>query len=271
MSDRLKAGIAGIVGAIVVFGMAELVHGLYKPVPSVFTSLAQRVVQLTPGQLVTKGIETLGQADIPTLIISLIVGASVVAAILANLAVRSPIGALAAVGILALVAIAATLAEPFVAPTPTVVTVVSALAVGALTTELLLHAAGLRASKPVVAEPASDPRLSPGVRSKEAYSAGGMRVGRSGFLLLSGGATVAGIAALGVGRLLSGRGEQAAAGPKRLKLHESPTKPSGQTAVKHGALPPPSKDASIEVQGMPALITPASSFYLIDTELISPG
>jgi DMSO/TMAO reductase YedYZ molybdopterin-dependent catalytic subunit len=150
------------------------------------------------------------------------------------------------------------------------VTVVSALAVGALTTELLLHAAGLRASKPVVAEPASDPRLSPGVRSKEAYSAGGMRVGRSGFLLLSGGATVAGIAALGVGRLLSGRGEQAAAGPKRLKLHESPTKPSGQTAVKHGALPPPSKDASIEVQGMPALITPASSFYLIDTELTSP-
>ena len=65
MSDRLKAGIAGIVGAIVAFGMAELVHGLYKPVPSVFTSLAQRVVQLTPGQLVTKGIETLGRLTFP--------------------------------------------------------------------------------------------------------------------------------------------------------------------------------------------------------------
>jgi DMSO/TMAO reductase YedYZ molybdopterin-dependent catalytic subunit len=269
MSNGLRAGIAGVVGAIVAFGIAELVHGLYEPVPSVFTSLAQGVVQLTPGQLVTKGIETLGQADIPTLITSLIVGALVVAAILANLAVRSPIVALAAVGILAAVAIAATLAEPFVAPTLTVVTVVSALAVGALTTELLLHAAGLRAPKPVVAEPASDPRLSPAVRSKEAYSAGGMRVGRSGFLLLSGGATVAGIAALSVGRL-SGRGEQAATGPKRLKLPEAPTKPSSQPAVKHGTLPPPSKDASIEVPGMPKLITPAISFYLIDTELISP-
>jgi DMSO/TMAO reductase YedYZ molybdopterin-dependent catalytic subunit len=285
MSNRLRAGIAGVagvVGAIVAFGMAELVHGLYEPVPSVFTSLAQRVVQLTPGQLVTKGIETLGQADIPTLITSLIIGALVVAAILANLSLRSPIGALVAVGVLAVVAIAATLAEPFVAPTLTVVTVVSALAVGALTTEVLLHAAGLRAPKPGAAEPTSGPRLSPAVRSKEAYSAGGMRVGRSGFLLLSGGATVAGLVALSVGRLLSGRGEQAAAGPKRLKLPES--KPpnqqpsskrednggSGQLAVKHEKLPPPPKDASIEMPGMPKLITPASSFYLIDTELISP-
>ncbi len=284
MNNRLRAGIAGAVGTIVAFGMAELIHGLYEPVPSVFTSLAQRVVQLTPGWLVTKGIEILGQADIPTLITSLIVGALVVGAILANLAVRSPIGALAALGILAAVAIAAMLAEPFVAPTLILVTVVSSLAFGALTTELLLRAAGLRAPKPVVAEPTLDPRLSPAVRSKEASSAGGMRVGRSGFLLLSGGATVAGIAALGVGRLLSGRGEQAPAGPKRLQLPESPTKPSGQrssskreddggsgqSAVTHETLPPPSKDASIDVAGMPKLITPASSFYLIDAELISP-
>jgi hypothetical protein len=66
VSKRLRAGIAGVVGAVVALGMAELLHGLFDPVPSVFTSLAQGVVRLTPGVLVTKGIETLGTADIPT-------------------------------------------------------------------------------------------------------------------------------------------------------------------------------------------------------------
>ena len=66
MSKRLRAGIAGVVGAVVALGMAELLHGLFDPVPSVFTSLAQGVVRLTPGVLVTEGIETLGTADIPT-------------------------------------------------------------------------------------------------------------------------------------------------------------------------------------------------------------
>jgi DMSO/TMAO reductase YedYZ molybdopterin-dependent catalytic subunit len=40
--------------------------------------------------------------------------------------------------------------------------------------------------------------------------------------------------------------------------------------VKHETLPPPPEDASIDVPGMPDLITPASSFYLIDTALSSP-
>ena len=282
MSNRLRAGIAGVVGAIVAFGMAELVHGLYEPVPSVFTSLAQRVVQLTPGELVTKGIEALGTADIPTLITSLIVGTLIVAAILANLALRSPIGALVAVGVLATVAIAATLAEPFVAPAPTVLTVVGALAVGAITTELLLHVAALRAPKPGAAEPPLGPRHSPVVRSREAYSEGGISVNRRNFLVLGGSAAAAGLTALGVGRLLAGRGVQASSAPKPLKLPESPAKPTdqqssgqegkggGHSAMKHETLPPPPEDASIDVPGMPKLITPAANFYLIDTELISP-
>jgi DMSO/TMAO reductase YedYZ molybdopterin-dependent catalytic subunit len=40
--------------------------------------------------------------------------------------------------------------------------------------------------------------------------------------------------------------------------------------VKHETLPPPPKDASIDAPGMVPLITPASSFYLIDTALVSP-
>ena len=268
---------------MVAFGMAELVHGLlHESVPSVFVSLAQRVVELTPGELVTKGIEILGTADIPTLIVTMTIGALIVAALLANLALRSPISALIGVVVLAAIAVAATLAEPFAAPVPTVLTIAGALAAGAAITELLLRASGLRTQEPAAskAAPAAGPSgaRSPAVRSREAYSEGGIAVNRRNFLVLGGTAAAAGLAALGAGRVLAGRGGQVASAPKPLKLPKSSKQPPKQErkgggqeiAVKHQTLPPPPKDASIEVPGMPKLITPASSFYLIDTELISP-
>ena len=276
MGARLRAGIAGVVGAVVAFGVAELVHGLfYESVPSVFASLAQGVIELTPGELVTRGIEILGTADIPTLIVSMIIGALIVAALLANVALRSPVFALIGVVILAAIAVAATLAEPFAAPVPTVLTIAGALALGTAVAEALLRAAGLRAqgSTDSVAAP---PEGSPVVRSREAHSEGGIAVNRRNFLVLGGGAAVAGLAALGAGRLLAGRGAQAASEPEPLKLPESPAgsseegKGGAPDAVKHETLPPPPEDASIDAPGMPRLITPASSFYLIDTALTSP-
>ena len=276
MGTRLRAGIAGLVGAVVAFGLAELVHGLlYESVPSVFASLAQGVIELTPGELVTRGIEILGTADIPTLIVSMIIGALMVAALLANIALRSPIVALTGVVILASIAVAAALAEPFAAPVPTVLTIAGALAAGAIVAELLLRAAGLRAQRSTHPEAAAEPSdaPSPVVRSREAYSEGGMAVGRRGFLLLGGGAAVAGLAAAGVGRALSGRVPQETSTPMPLKLSEGPSRGSKggvQEAVKHETLPPPPEDASIEAPGMPRLITPAKYFYLIDTAFVSP-
>ena len=35
-----RAGIAGVVGAVVAFGISELVHGLYSSVPSILVSIA---------------------------------------------------------------------------------------------------------------------------------------------------------------------------------------------------------------------------------------
>ena len=286
MSGRFRAGTAGIVGAVLAFGMAELVHGLfYESVPSVFVSLAQRVVELTPGELVTRGIEILGMADIPILVATMIVGALIVAALLANAALRSPTAALTGVVVLAGIATAATLAEPFVALVPTVLTIAGALAAGTLTTELLLRASGLRAQDSAASSAASkaappagpSDTSSPVVRSREAHSEGGTAVNRRNFLVLGGGAAVAGLAAAGVGRALAGRGPRAASAPKSLKLSESSDQSSeqggkggAQAAVKHETLPPPPEDASIKAPGMAPLITPASSFYLIDTALISP-
>jgi DMSO/TMAO reductase YedYZ molybdopterin-dependent catalytic subunit len=283
VSGRIRAGISGIVGAVVAFGVAELVHGLYASVPSVFVALVQGIIEFTPGEVVTRGIEILGQADIPVLIASTVVGALVFAAILANLAVRRPVLALLGVAVLAAVGIAASLAEPFVAPVPTVITILGALALGVVVTESLLRASGLRMAKSAVSEAAPPPAGSPGdpsspvVGSREAYSSEGTAVGRRGFLLLGGGAAVAGLAALGVGRVLAGRGAQAAA-PKRLNVPESPAKPAqgggeeggAQKAVTHETLPPVPEDVSIDVPGMPKFVTPAASFYLIDTALQSP-
>ena len=283
MSGRTKAGIAGIVGAVVAFGFAELVHGLYASVPSVFVALVQGIIEFTPGELVTRGIEILGQADIPVLITCTVIGALAFSAALAILAVRRPLLALGGVGVLAAIGIAASLAEPFVAPIPTVVTIVGALALGVATTETLLRTSGLRAQKAAAPESAPqagspDDPSSPVVRSREAYSSDSTAVGRRGFLLLGGGAAVAGLAALGAGRVLAGRGAQASTEPKRLNLPESPSGPAqgdgekggARKSVRHETLPPPPEEASIDAPGMPELITPASSFYLIDTALTSP-
>jgi len=276
-----RAGIAGVVGAVVAFGITELVHGLYSSVPSILVSIAQRIVELTPGGLVTKGIEVLGTADIPTLITTVLFGTVVITFLLGNLAVRHPSLALAGVGVLAATSIAAALADPFVATVPTVITIVGALLAGAAVSELLLRAAGLRATL----EPAEEATLtgepgsvaSPVMRSREAGSDESIAVGRGGFLLLAGGAAVAGLAAAGVGRLLGGGTVKTAVGPKKLNLPEAPRKGNEEAAQKgageavtHETLPNPPADASIDVPVMPELITPASSFYLIDTELTSP-
>jgi len=280
--SRIRAGIAGVVGAVVAFGIAELVHGFYPSVPSILVSIAQRIVELTPGTLVTQGIELLGTADIPTLIATVLIGTVGISFLLGNLAVRRPSLALAGVAVLAFVAIAAALADPFVAVVPTVITIVGALIAGAAVSELLLRAAGLRppVESPEGPIPAGEPgsAASPVMRSKEVGSGGSIAVGRGGFLLLSGGAVVAGLAAAGVGRLLGGKTAQIAATPKKLNLPEAPAGKGEQEevqkgtdkAVTHETLPPPPADASIDVPGMPKLITPASSFYLIDTALTSP-
>lgn len=268
MESRLKflkfrAFVSGAVGIIVAFGITELVHGLYQLVPSVLVSLAQRVVELTPGQLVTQGIEMLGKADIPVLITVMLIFTVAIAGLLANLALRSWVAALAGVAVLAAVAVAAAFSKPFIAPVATVATIVGALAAGVVVTALLLRAAGLMS--PAVSGASGSPGGSPSteVRSREAHSSGGMAVGRRSFLVLGGGATVAGALAAGFGRMLAGGGTETAA-----QSSESGGESVAPSQVK--TLPPPPPGASLEVEGMPPLITPAKDFYLIDSALSSP-
>lgn len=283
--SRTRAAIAGIAGIILAFGITELVHGLYQMVPSVLVSIAQGIVEGTPGTLVTRGIELLGTADVPVLIATVLIGTLAIAAGLAILAVKRPVLALVGVAVLVAIAIAATFAEPFIAPAATVITVVVALLAGTAVAEFLLRAAGLRTvetaeqgSAPQAGEPGG--AFSPVTRSREAGSGQATSVGRGGFLLLGGAAAVAGLVAAGVGRALTGGAAQQASAPKKLDLPDAPARKSGgdeqkegsgaKKSVTHETLPPPPKDASIDLPGMPKLITPASSFYLIDAALSSP-
>ena len=272
MNVRLRAFFAGTVGAVLAFGIVELVHGLYQLVPSVFVALAQGIVKLTPGSLVTQGIELLGTADIPVLVACLAVGTLVISALLAYLALRSPLLALVGVGALAAIAILAAFSEPFVAPVATVITILVALSAGVTASALLLNASGLQASES--ASPGSGEQAAPamaGVRSREAHSEGGIAVGRKNFLLLGGGAAAAGLAAVGVGRLFAGGGAAGeASAPKSLSSSSGVTSGGGTSGTTSKTLPPPPDAASLDVEGMPPLITPAKDFYLIDTALSSP-
>src|ERR671917_833776 len=197
-------------------------------------------------------------------------------------AIAGIVGLVVALGITEL-GIVVSFVEPFIDPLATVVTVVGALLAGTAVAERLLRAAGARETKKTAPDaPAGTPGSpdSPVVRWRETGAgAGGMSVGRGGFLALGGGALAAGLVALGLGRLLSG-GSQAASAPKKLNVSDEPAgKPSGggdekdgggQKAVTHETLPDVPADASIKVPGMPKIITPASSFYLIDAALTSP-
>jgi DMSO/TMAO reductase YedYZ molybdopterin-dependent catalytic subunit len=266
MNIKLRSFIAGAVGMIVAFGIVELVHGLYQPVPSVLLAVAQRIIEFTPGEFATRAVETLGKADIPVLITVTILLTLALAGFLAYLSLRSQLLALAGVVVLAVVALAASFTEPAVVPVPTVLTIVGALYTGSVVARFLLSASGLRASEPVPQPEHPEPEgasSTAGVRSKEAHSTRGIAVPRRNFLLLSGGVAVAGLAAGGAGRLLGGGDAQQTSTAAPLDL-------SGSATSVTETLPTPPPEASIDVPGMPPVITPAEDFYLIDTVITPP-
>jgi len=246
---------------VVAFGVAELVHGLYPAVPSVLVAVAQRIIEFTPGDFATRAVEILGKADIPVLVTVTVFSTLALAGVLAYLSLRSRFVALLGVGVLAAVALAASFSEPAVSPLATVLTDLGALGVGSAVAVFLLHTSSeLRPSesgpKPESPGTEDEPGFQ-GVRSREAGSSRGVVVGRRNFLILSGSAALAGLAATGVGRTLAGGGELGGSNPVTLS--------SGSVT-----LPGPLPEASLDVPGIPPLITPAEDSYLIDTALISP-
>ena len=278
MNVRRRAFAAGAVGMVVVFGLVELVHGLYQLVPSVLTAVSQRIIELTPGDLATAGIAAVGKAASPILISVVVILTLLFAGLLANLSLRSWLGALAGMIVLAAVALVAAFSEPFIDPTATILTVLGSLAAGVGVATFLLRASGLTAAREAAPEEAGDaegseqqpsPQPFRG-RYQEAHSRDGVAVGRGAFLLLGGGAAVAGLAAGGVGRVLSSEEGSAVAGPGSNPLQPSQRGGASTAVSEPETLPAPPAEASLDVPRMPPLFTPNEDFYLIDTAISSP-
>jgi DMSO/TMAO reductase YedYZ molybdopterin-dependent catalytic subunit len=275
MNTKRRSFVAGAVGMLVAFGIVELVHGLYQLVPSVLVAVAQRIIELTPGDFATTAVAALGKANIPILVAFTMLGTLAIAGFLTYLSLRSRNFALVGMGILAAVALAAAFTEPFIDPVATVLTVLGALGIGASVSFYLLRASGLLESGTATeaageaAEDPEQPTPQPFVgRSREAHSGGGIAVSRRNFVVVSGVAAVAGLAAGGAGRLLSTEEGTAVAGAA------APLQPSqrGGGAGSSGSetLPEVAAEASLDVEGMPPLFTPNEDFYLIDTAISSP-
>jgi DMSO/TMAO reductase YedYZ molybdopterin-dependent catalytic subunit len=272
MNTKLRSFVAGAVGMLVTFGIVELVHGLYPLVPSVLVAVAQRIIELTPGDFATRAVETLGEADIPVLIACTTLGTLALAGFLAYLSLRSRIFALLGLGFLAAVALVAAFTEPFIAPVATVLTVLGALAIGASVASYLLSVSGLleRGTDAEAEEGLVQSAPQPFVgRSREAHSEGGIAVSRRNFVVVSGIAAVAGLAAGAAGRLLSTEEGAAVAGSGSAPLQPSQRGgATGSSGVE--TLPEAAAEASLDVEGMPPLFTPNEDFYLIDTAISSP-
>src|SRR4028118_63220 len=112
MNTKLRSFVTGAVGMMVAFGIVELVHGLYQLVPSVLVAVAQRIIELTPGDFATTAVAALGKANIPILVAFTMLGTLALAGFLAYLSLRSRIFALVGVVFLAAVALAAAVTQP---------------------------------------------------------------------------------------------------------------------------------------------------------------
>ena len=275
MNVRRRAFVAGGVGMVVAFGVVELVHGLYQLVPSVLTAVAQRIIELTPGDVATTGIALVGKAATPILISVIVILTLLFAGFLAKLSLRSRIGALVGVGVLAAVAFFAAFSEPFIASVATVLTVLGSLAVGVSVAAFLLQVSGLpaRETGPEEAkgtEGSEQPSPQPFIgRSREAHSRG-IAVSRRNFVVVSGAAAVAGVTAGVVGRVLSSEAGSSVAGSESHPLQPSQRGGSSTAVSEPETLPDPPVEASLNVEGMPPLFTPNEDFYLIDTAVSSP-
>src|SRR4028119_416345 len=224
MNTKLRSFVAGAVGMVVAFGIVELVHGLYPLVPSVLVAVAQRIIELTPGDFATRAVSALGKANIPILVAFTVLGTLALAGFLAYLSLRSRIFALVGVVFLAAVALAAAFTEPLIDPVATVLTLLGALGIGAGVSFFLLRTSGLL-ERGTVTEATGEAEEGPLQsapqpfvgRSREAHSEGGIAVSRRNFVVVSGVAAVAGLAAGGAGGLagVGGGGRAGGAGAAR--------------------------------------------------------
>jgi DMSO/TMAO reductase YedYZ molybdopterin-dependent catalytic subunit len=251
---RWPGALSGLVGAAVALGSAEVFSGLAgDAVPSPVVAVADVVVDKAPGSAVRVGIDLLGTADKPVLIVGVVVVSAALAALVgARAAVRRAVGRPSAAAVAALLGAFAAVAflaanrQATASPLGSLVAYAAAAMLGWLTTWMLFAAGVARAAQEARStEPGFATPIDPPATRRQ-------------FLGLAGaGVAFAGLAAAGGSRLRSA----SAVTTERAAL---------QLPVPASAVPTVAGALDGVVPGISPYIVPASDFYRIDTALLVP-
>jgi DMSO/TMAO reductase YedYZ molybdopterin-dependent catalytic subunit len=237
---RWRAALAGLLAAALAIAGAELVAGLLPGGGSPFVAVGERVITSTPGPVVEFAIRTFGGANRLVLLLAMAAVAAVAGGLIGLLAARRWRLGVLALATLALLGVAAGVTDPLLPGLSAVASPLAGAAAGGATLHRLLRAARPRTDRE---PPAIDEY---GVRSRRAFLA----------LAAAAGGTAPVFAV--TGRLLQQRAAVEAA-PRAVVLPRP-----------HRPLPPPPAEASFDIDGLSALITPNDRFYRIDTALSVP-
>ena len=240
VEQSARASLAGAIAAGAALATTVLADGMSPAIPSLILSVGQAVIRLTPGSVATVGIESLGTADKPALVLSIVVVCLLVGAWVGRQAARRWIAGPAAFIVFAVVGIAAAAAVRGASVAGAVIAASAGALVGT----------GVLAS---LLEPA---------RARDTTDAGdttpiGAASSRRRFLLTAAAASAGTVAVAAAGRSLGrtpGAATDTAAMPLPRPADPLPALPARRAAVR----------------GQSPIITPNRDFYRIDEALATP-
>ena len=257
---QLALGTAGAVAAGVGLGIGELASGLFpRSVPSPVVAVGDAVVDLTPGAAVRTGIDSVGRADKPLLLLAIVLASLLIGAVIAaprQRTTRAIVGGFAALGAVAVWASARENERNLAA-----VVVVQVLAVGgAAVVAVGLRRLALTGRSPFDRSPRADETAWAGSAPAASASPLDPPATRRAFLAYAGaGAAFAGLTAAG-GQRLRARSSAASA-------RAAVALPAAAAALPTG---PDGAGTFDAIAGISPFVTPNADFYRIDTALLVP-
>ena len=251
---------AGLVTALVVLGVAELVSVLFSPASSPLVAVGAAFIDITPAWLKDLAIGLFATADKAVLVIAMVVVTAAIAAGIGVLARWRLVAALALCAVIAVGLCVVVLSRADTDGTDLLPTVLGAV-IGLATLRWLVGLAHTVETR-TVGTRTVETRTGSAVDGPDAQTARGgddSTTDRLRFLRSAGVAAVAaGLVAAG-GRALSAAGRVAAAARDAVRL------PTPRRAA-----PPLPDGVGVRATGMPPFVTPNTDFYRIDTALAVP-
>ncbi|MFB9164596.1 molybdopterin-dependent oxidoreductase [Arthrobacter psychrochitiniphilus] len=242
---RFFASLAGVVSAGLLFGVAELFSGFFGPAASPLTSVGATFIDFTPAWMKNFAIATFGTNDKLVLLISLVIGAVILAAVAGLLARKNIMAGASAVVAFAVVMGLCVISRAG-ADILDLIPLVLGTAAGLWALRLLIRAISTRQGTSAETEQEGQSDLNTGTS-------------RRAFLVRS--AALAGVAVVvGLGgRALTSARNTTVAFREALKL---PSAKSKAAALPAGVQGP--------VEGVTPFVTANKDFYRIDTALVPP-